>query len=149
LIEEKADVVYAQVSKEARTMFQRAVMLAGAAVLVLCLSGCKREPKSVAYYREHEAERKALIQKYANEAGAERKDPDLFNAWQAEVIEYDLKRKAEDERLRTLPPPLPGGPYPGMEVTEQQRRETQRVQQQTMGSEGVRRQIERERGYRH
>lgn len=53
-------------------------------VIVIMLTACSSEPKSVKYYEEHEQERKEQVQKNIENPGKWSKDLNVINAVQAQ-----------------------------------------------------------------
>lgn len=53
--------------------------------IVLLLSGCDRQAKSVQYFKEHKDERKAKIKECLNDVAAHQDDEDCKNAARAQI----------------------------------------------------------------
>lgn len=51
----------------------------------ISLGACSKEPKTVEYYKQHEAERKAVLERFKDNPGKLRDDPDAINALEAET----------------------------------------------------------------
>lgn len=57
----------------------------GAVVLgLVLLAGCSEKVHDMAYYKEHEAERKATLETCNNNPGEKRNDPNCINAFEAQ-----------------------------------------------------------------
>lgn len=104
--------------------------------LLFVFSGCDKEPKSIEFYREHSSERADLIFKYHRNPQKYQGDQDIINALKAEEIEYN--RSGSSFRGDS-------SYYPESSASEYQRNQTQQNQTQTMGSQGIMRQNERNR----
>lgn len=52
--------------------------------ILLLLSACAKDPKPVSYYKQNEAARKQMVDKFKDNPGKYQKDGDVINAVQAE-----------------------------------------------------------------
>lgn len=62
---------------------KRIAFAAFVALVGITLGACSKEPKTVEYYKQHEAERRAVLDKYKDNPGKFRDDPDAINALEA------------------------------------------------------------------
>lgn len=65
-------------------------------VLSLTIMACSKEPQSISYYAEHEAERQEQLKKAGINPEKQRGNPDVINATTAAVNE--LNRKLLEKR---------------------------------------------------
>lgn len=60
-------------------------MKCGTALMgLVLLTGCAEKVHDMAYYKEHEAERKAMLEACSNNPGEKRNDPNCINAGEAQ-----------------------------------------------------------------
>ena len=64
----------------------RTLALGGIGFLSILIAACGKAPESVEWYRQHDAERKAVLVKCHADAGRTNVDPDCRNAADAEAL---------------------------------------------------------------
>jgi PBP1b-binding outer membrane lipoprotein LpoB len=78
-------------------------MLLFATIFILFLAGCGEEVKTVQWYKEHEVERKAQLEKCKNNPGQLEKTPNCINARAAwNEIDSELGRRKKGIRMNPI-----------------------------------------------